>query len=247
MSNIRLTLDSSTVTRYTSDDFTTLFTPQLILDKVGEQTWSVALESVNVWYTWFNINTGVNDTIKYYNGSTWKTVVINPGIYALTDINAYLKAKILANGDDETKVNIAPNYNTLKCDITLTSGYQVDLQSSVSALHVLLGFDSQIVTTTKSGENAVDITAGVDSIAVHVDILDSSSYNNGIASDVIYNFVANKAPGSLLEYTPRNLIFYKINTTAIQNIRVYFTAQDNTPISFNGESTTIVLILRKNT
>eukprot|EP00732_Lithocolla_globosa_P002399 Lithocolla_globosa_v1_NODE_1557_length_2488_cov_175.894369.p1 type:complete len:247 gc:universal NODE_1557_length_2488_cov_175.894369:777-1517(+) len=244
--SIRLSLDSSTLTNQSSNDYTISFNNTMLLEKPNDgRLWSVAVAQVTCWYSFYNIQVGVNDSLKYYNSSTWKTVTIPAGIYALSDINTYVKSVITTNGDNPVNVSIQPNYNTLRCEVLLSGSYQLDLQSSVSSLHELLGFDSQILITSSSGESPVDITNGVNKIYVHVSILDDSSYENGASSDVIYSFSPDKAPGSLLDYTPSTLIYYPIRQLNIPYIRVYFTDQRNRPISFNGESCQVVLILRK--
>src|SRR5690349_12713462 len=79
-----------------SDDFSVAFAPAMRL----AGNWQLALVNATMWYSWYNISPDYNNqTIKYYNGSVWKTVIIPAGLYGINDINAYLQSVMLANND----------------------------------------------------------------------------------------------------------------------------------------------------
>ena len=52
---------------------------------------------------------------------------------------------------------------------------------------------------------------------------------------MLYTFVPNKPFGSLLEISPSNHIFLKTFNSEFQEIKVWFTDQDNNPFEVEDE------------
>lgn len=224
-------------------DFSTQLNPNLNLrDEFNE----VGLYGLELWNSLPNISVSRNNqTFRYNNGTSWSSnLTIPQGAYSIPDLNT--KIQDLINGNDGVGSNITllPNYNTLKCDIVLLNSYQLDL--SIGNLHTLLGFNSQIVSISKSGESLVDISNGITSYNVHCSLVSTtSSINSGTQSDVIYSFVPDVQSGALINQRVFNIIYVKLSQKNISQISIRLTDQDNKPlVDLSDENVGITLVLR---
>ena len=64
-------------------------------------------------------------------------------------------------------------------------------------------------------------------VLVHCNIVNNDCPQD---SQVLYKFVPNKLFGSLLEISPKNHIFLKIFNSESDEIKVWFTDQNNQPL-----------------
>jgi len=222
----------------TTDNFTSPI-PNLIC----RGNWEIALESMDIWYSWYNISADYNNqTFRYYNGAAWANITITPGVYSLEAINTFVQAAILANGDTPANLVLSPNYNTGKTALTLAGGYQVDF--TVGTINELLGFAAAIVTTSQEGTNIVDITNGVDRVYVHCDWV-TGSVAGGIASDVIYSFSVNSRPSSRAQINPNHLLFLPMKVSgALNRILIRLTDQRGRRLNLNGDRVALQLFAR---
>lgn len=248
MATILINISSdSRKTNESTDNFSVDFSPSVPING----NWELALESLSIWYSWYNVSSDYgNNTIRYNNGSVWRTVTFPSGLYSIDDLNTLLEEAMVANSDFSTGaggnvyyINIAPNYNTFKTRITVSNSYQVDL--TVGNLYSLLGFDSIIVTTTQEGVNNVNITNGIDRVCVHLDCI-TGSWSGTKSSDILYSFNADGAPSSLLQIKPYRLVYLPMTKSGFLNsIKIYITNQNGGRLNLNGETVTAQLILRR--
>lgn len=231
----------------TTDAFTVSFNPPLYLPG----NWQASLESMSLWYSFYNISSDYNNqTFRYYNGSSWKNIIITPGLYTIDDINTFIQAAMLINGDNGMSggspvfyISLTPNYNTFKLLITVSNSYQVDL--TVGNLYQIFGFSQIIVTTTQNGINNVNITNGVDKLLVHIDCI-VGSYVGSNASDVIYGFNINSPPSSLVQIQPYRMVYLPLSKTGyLYNMKFSITDQEARRIDLNNETVTYSLHLKK--
>ena len=94
-------------------------------------------------------------------------------------------------------------------------------------------------------QEIVSITK-VNSVLVNINIISGSNVN-GNQSPVIYSFNPNKvSPGYKIDERPNpKLIYFPVNTLAINSIRIWLTDQNNNLIDLRGETVTISLHLRE--
>lgn len=224
-------------------NFTQSLNPNLNL---GDEYNSVGLYGLEMWNSLPNISVSRNNqTFRYYNGSSWSgNLTIPQGSYSIPDINIKIQDLINANGGTGSNITLLPNYNTLKCDIVLANNYQLDL--SIGNLHKLLGFNSQIVSVSKSGENLVDISNGITSYQIHTSLVNtSSSISKGGQSDVIYSFVPDVQSGALINQKVFNIIYVKLSQKNISQINIRITDQDGNPlVDLSDENVGITLVLK---
>lgn len=230
-----------------TDDFTVSFNPPLAIPN----NWSLALQSCGIWYSWYNVSTDYNNqTFTYYNGSAWKNIVIPNGLYSIEDLNDYIHTQMKNNGDyvnisgvDTFYINLLPNYNTFKLDITISNSYQIDL--TVGTLYQLFGFTSSIVSSSQSGTSNINITNGLDKIIIRCDCI-VGGYLGSNASDVLYAFQANGEPSSLLQILPFHLIYLPMTKSGYLN-SMKLTIQDQLGrrVNLNQESVNLSLHLKR--
>jgi len=244
-----LTIDS---TGKVADDFTTQFSPLLELsDKDDGLEWHIALYSLKYVYNMRNIDSSYsNNTFEYYNGSAWKTVTLPGGIYGVEGINELFQQTMKDNGDYTTSngedtyyADFTLNYNTLTVKITLSNSYQVRFTNG-SSFRNLIGADATTYNTTTMLTGAPDINRGITSFNIHLDYIEGNVYN-GSTSDIIYNFIPNVPPGTTTEVAPLKHLWMKLTNKRINKLRVHFTDQMNRPISFFGETVTLIFVLER--
>lgn len=237
-----------------STDFTTYFCPTINL--ISEEKYEAALLSIDLYNSIPNV-TDKNNKFKYSTdkGNTWKTITIPIGSYELNQINNEIQRQMIINDDydktnNEFYINIIPNIPELKSVIQITNdSYRVRLDNENSLLKTL-GFEAQgnneliLLPGSNQSHNIVDITS-INSVLVNVDFI-SGSYVNSKLLTAIYSFDPNKVPpGFKLNEKPNPLIYYPVNRSTIDSIRVWLTDQNNNPIDLRGERITVRLQIRK--
>ncbi|HEX4068914.1 MAG TPA: hypothetical protein VHX42_02350 [Candidatus Babeliales bacterium] len=222
----------------TPEDFTVNFSNLLI-----DQPYEIALINMNLWYSWYNIADFYNNNdIRISNGAKWINITIPNGIYDIEQLNDFIKRRFTAANEDADTAKIIPNQSSLRVIIELKQNCQFDL--SRSDLHKILGFEKKIVKKTEEGSEPVDITRGVDVLCAHCNIV-SGSYDNNMASDILYSFNPASEPGSLISVSPINPVYLPVCVqNDIQYITMKLTDQKSRPINLNGQHVNYLLHLR---
>ena len=225
-----------------SQNFTVHYTPPIQLDQT--KRYAIGLVSADLWYSWYNVNTE-NNRLKYYNGTIWKYIKLQPGVYNITDINTEFKRLIDSDGDQSVNILIAPNYSTLKCRIILSGNYQIDFTQH-NSINTVLGFESRILAQdgTYDGLYNVNIT-DINSLLIRCSVI-NDSYINGSSSDCIFNFSPNVPPGSLIQVRPFAILYLAINTSYnISEITMRITDQSDKEVNLNDERVTYFLLIKQ--
>ena len=102
----------------------------------------------------------------------------------------------------------------------------------------LLGSTESKITGDKNGENVPHLEV-VELVLIHCNIVDNSYQQN---SRILYRFVPNKPFGNLLEISPPNHIFLKTFNSEFQEIKVWFTDQNNSPLEEEDEINITLII-----
>ena len=87
----------------------------------------------------------------------------------------------------------------------------------------LLGSTESKITKDKNSENVPHLEI-VELLLIHWNIVNNNYQQN---SRILYTFVPNMPFGSLLKIWPRNHIFLKTFNSEFQEIKVWFTDQNN--------------------
>ena len=227
-----------------SHDFTVRFNRGLEFDK--NKNYMVALGSITMSYSWHNVSTKYNNNkLKYSSdsGKTWNTITLPDGNFSYEEIESYIQSEIESNGHTKDGITITFVPLFLKVLLTLKSGFQVDLKTG--DFGKLLGFEKKIYTATQYSPKLPDITRSVDNVFIHTDIISDSVVSSN-KSDVIYSFsVDNLELSYPFHIEPIHLVFNKINTNRIRELRIYVTDELNRPLDLNNESVSLKLIIRE--
>ena len=103
----------------------------------------------------------------------------------------------------------------------------------------LLGSTKSKITGEKNGENVLHLEV-VELVLIHCNIVNDNYQPN---SRILYTFVSNKPFGSLLEISSSNYMFLKTFNSEFQEIKVWFTDQNNNPLEVE-DKINLTLIIR---
>lgn len=230
-----------------SHDFTIDYIPEMVLD--GNKKYYLALDSADMTYSWYNISDKYkNNKIKYSkdSGVSWVEIVFHNGNLSYSDINEYISQVLERNGDlnDEGKgITLAFSASFLLVYIELADGYQLDLRDG--DFSSLIGFEKEIIVSTKYGSKSPNITRNVDNIFIHCNLLSDSSVS-GRLSDTLYRFSVNNLQISYpFAIEGKRLLYNRINTNIIKELRIYITDGLNNPVDLNNIPIELTLLLKE--
>lgn len=230
------------------ENFTTTLSKPLILPT--NQSYEIALYSLNMSYSWYNIEPSRNnDLISYYNGTTWKDISFASGIYSYTDINNYIQDIMFNNGDytvvsgeNVFDINIDFSVSSFLVSISVSNGYRLDLVSQAFA--DLIGFNSGIITELQSSVRLPNITNSLENIYVHSSLCQESIVD-GQYSDVIFVFsTANLSRSYAFQKEPTNLLWQPFMGNVVSRVQFYITDYAGRIIDLNGISTSFTVVIR---
>ena len=148
------------------------------------------------------------------------------GSYSVSDIQDYFEYNLEKHGEDidEASVQILVNKIENKITFKVKKGYSLELLTP-ETMKLLESTKNKIIKD-KNGENVphLEIT---DVLLIHCDIVNNDYQQD---SRVLYTFVPNKPSGSLLEISPTNHISLKTFNSEYDEIKVWFTDQNNKPL-----------------
>ena len=201
---------------------------------------SVALSNPSIYYTWKNIK-GLYKNNKFkISAPTWSDEFELPdGSYSISDIQDYFKYILKKHSEsvDDPPIEIFVSKNENRITFNIKNGYYPELLTPETMK--LLGSTESTITAEKNGENVPHLEV-VELVLIHCNIVNNSYQRN---SRILYTFVPNKPFGSLLEISPSNHIFLKTFNSEFQEIKVWFTYQNNNPLEVE-DKINITLIIK---
>lgn len=218
-----------------SENFEVYYPVPISLDN---SSYEIALIGCNIWFSWHNISHEYNNNIlKHYNGHVWETIILPDGFYTIDLINYYLKLI-------SKPIIFEINEISSRCFVRLKPGHRLDFSNG--KLHEILGFDPKVIDQDKTeGKHPINISYGIDRILIHCSLVDQS-YLNNVKSDVIYSFVPETPPGSLITVNPNPPIYLPVREKKfIQTIRMQISDQQNRLLELNDEPVTFMLHLKQ--
>ena len=161
-----------------------------------------------------------------------------------------IKLKILklkdskAYSSDNSGINFNMNYSISRVFIELAQNFGIDFTKN--DFRKLLRFESKILKISSYGDLVPDITNSLDDIQIRTSILNKSNVNEK-DGDVLYQFsTAGLRAGKHFKIEPRRLLWNKIKSHKISNIRIYLTDQLKRPLNLNNSTLSLHLILDLN-
>ena len=103
---------------------------------------------------------------------------------------------------------------------------------------ILLGSTKSKITGEKNGVNVPHLEI-VELVLIHCSIVNNKYQQK---SRILYIFVPNKPFGSLLEISPSSHIFLKTFNSEFQEMKVWFTDQNNNPLEVEDKINLTLII-----
>ncbi len=204
-------------------------------------THEIGLTSATFWYSWYNISDDFdNNTLKLLHEGNWEKYTIPDGNYDSENLNYWME-DVFGSPPIVFDTNAATNRFIIGCS---EPGVEIDL--SEGRLHQLLGFEPRIYKDMINiGTRVGNITRDVDRVLIHCNLV-GGSYQNNMASDIVYSFAPTVSPGSQIQCEPYQPKYLPIRASDyIYSLRIHITDQQNRPIDFRGETMTLVFDLKK--
>ena len=220
--------------------------------RLGEKV--IVLSNLIIYYTWKNIKSSYNNNNKFKISSpTWNDGFELPdGSYSASDIQDYFEYILKKHGEkinnnnndnndkdnDKNKPSVKIYINRVENRITfeIKNGYSLELLTKETMK--LPGSTNNKITKDKNGENVPDLKI-TEVVLVHCNMVNNDYQQD---SRVLYTFVLNKSFGSLLDVSPNNHIFLKTFNSEYNEIIVWFTDQNSSPLEIeDGINLTMVI------
>ena len=132
---------------------------------------------------------------------------------------------------------------TFKVAIIITNNYQLDLQNS--KFGELIGFNEEIITSTKMGPQFPNITNSIDLIRIHCGSLITESKMSGRNSNILFVIPTDNLRRSYpFTIEPTRALFHNISTNIIYSMNFSVTDVTGRNIILNNIDCYMTLILR---
>ena len=190
--------------------------------RIGERI--IALSNLSIYYTWKNIKNSYNNNKFKKFAPAWNDKFELPdGLYSVSDIQDYFEYILNKHGKntDKPSVQIYVNKIEKRVKFKIKNGYTLEL-TTPETMELLESTENKI-TKEKYGENVLNVEI-TEVVLVHCDLVNNDYQQH---SRVLYTFVPNKPFGSLLEISPTNHIFLKTFNSEYDEIKAWFTGQNN--------------------
>ena len=196
---------------------------------------SVALSNLSIYYTWRNMKSSYNNNKFKISAPTWSDEFELPdGSYSISDIQDYFEYIFKKHSEnvDDPPIDIFVSKNENRITFKIKNGYYLEL---------LLGSKESKITGEKNGEDVPHLEI-VELVLVHCNFVNNAYEQK---SRILHTFVPNKPFGSLLEISPSNHIFLTTFNSEFQEIKVWFTDQNNKPLEVE-DKIKITLMIKLN-
>ena len=232
--------------RNKAGNFTTKFTPELVLDSNKQHF--LALANLSMTASWHNITPQFDNNklvISKNGGNSWETITFPSGIFDYDDINDFIHAAIGKNSDGNFGISVSFNLSTFKVVVQLENDWRVDFTQSGN-FHSLLGFEKKVVSSTETGSNFPNITNSVDNLFLRSNLLNDSIIS-GVPSNVLFSFsTSTKSRSMPFEIRLVDRWWSKINTKTISEVTFWFTDDLGREVDLNGIDISLTVIVKEN-
>ena len=186
--------------------------------------------------------TTVNNNFRYYNGTTWKDVVIPAGAYELDQLNIKIKEIITNNGDNSDNITIGVDVSTFKSTVTLANNYEVDF-SIANNIGSLLGFNSAIINTQGKtySNNNVHITS-YETINITCSLVNDFYFNNK-KTNLIFSSPITVPQGYTARLMPVNITWLPVRAKRFNQITFRVVDDNFQLINFQGYPIRFLIML----
>jgi hypothetical protein len=206
--------------------------------------YSLGLVYLTTYNSIANIEEGINN--KFYYGIDDKVIEIPTGSYEISDLNREISRQLQKRHQDEIKVSIIANNNTLQSVVATNVRINFEPRDCIAEL---LGFRPQVLEPERgtidsyNSDEPVRIVQ-VTSIRVLCNVI-TGSYDNEKPTQILYEFSPIVPPGYKLVEVPLNVIYLPVAVSRITELSLKITDQDGQPINLRGESIAVRLYLKR--
>ena len=207
------------------------------IDLRSEKT--IALSNLSIYYTWKNIKSSCNNNKFKISAPTWSEEFELPdGSYSISDIQDYFKYILKKHREsvDNPPITIWVNKIQNRITFKIKNGYYLELLTPETMK--LLGSSKSKITKDENGEDVPNLEV-VEVKLVHCNLVNNDYQQE---SRILYTFIPNKTFGSLLEISPKNLVFLKTFNSEFREIKVWFTDQKSRPLEVEDKINVTLII-----
>jgi hypothetical protein len=172
---------------------------------------TIEVSQASIWNVSYNISEAFgNNKFTFVHAEAVNTLTIPDGLYSLSGLNAYFATQFVNLGLPSNLIVISGDDSTQKTILTFLNAVdQVDF-TQPNSVRLILGFDSRVVISPSAGFNEFsDSTANfnrVNSYLIKSTLVSQGLNINNIGAGIIASVPITNAPGSQINYEPRNPI-----------------------------------------
>ena len=255
-----LVISGSNVVRDTNNSRYRLNFPQ----PVNFRNSSVAVGSVSMYYSWFNVNASTYNNnvfqIIHPNGAgfTTLTITLPNGFYSVSDINSYIQQQLIANnfylidnnGNYVYYIQLVENgtYYSIEQDsfpvpISLPTGWT----NPGLSLPAVATTPQLVIPSNNNFGRLIGFNAGTTPSPVQSVVLTCNLLQNKYMSpqNVLYSFTSSGSQfGTLIERAPNFEQYVAVADGDYSSIEIQFLSQDYLPLPINDPNITIILLIK---
>jgi len=176
-----------------------------------------------------------NEDIFYYDTKVVKEIEIPEGSYEVMDIVKEIQKHF---PDFNLQVNSSTMKATLMTNAVVWDFTKPGLGTKLLGFYGITIPGFPFLSTRKINVNNINV------IRVQCNIA-NGSFLNGNKSHTIHSFYPQAPPGYKIIEVPKNILYFPVNKQILDTVTITFADQDNKPIDFNGEETTITCHIKK--
>lgn len=196
----------------------------------------VSVENFACPYTFYNINSS-NNTLVYYENTTYKTLTITPGNY---NINSFISHLL------QTLTAFTITYNSITNRLTITNNVQFSFSQTSTCLS-LLGFSTGATADLVSGVYTLTSNICVNLSPYRCICIGSNlrtfSMNSSLPNNqsILASIPINTAPNSIIVYENKNNFKCNTYTNIISDLRIKLMDHRFNTLDLNGGHWTLTL------
>ena len=204
----------------------------------------LSLHTATIPYSFYNVRTNVNDTIKWrYNGGGVNELILPAGNYSANKLASTMKTAF----EDGTGLTALVEYSreSLKFSFTITGGSQFSFDFTGGGTRngeELIGMDDEVETTIPIGvkthsTKAIDLNDSIHGLYIRQNIATKGTLDNesGVFTNILARLPITTNAGGIIFYTPSsNDHETMVSVPSIQTIGIRLTDDRNRSIDLNG-------------
>ena len=202
----------------------------------------VSLHTATIPYTFYNVRSGVNDTISFIADGTPYDIVLDEGNYSATGLASILKTNLEGVGGLTAVIDYSRE--TMKFGFTITgiTSFEFDMTSTSNSGAELMGMYESDILTIPIGvrtltPKAIDLNDSIHGLYIRQNIATKGSLDNesGVFTNILARLPITTNAGGIIFFTPSsNDHETMVSVPVINTIGIRLTDDRNRSIDLNG-------------